>query len=135
MKNLILLLLLLSSCTAELEPMQYNTFFYASYPPGSCKNLKPDICNLTIDGKDYSLEVIEVKGGLQSGRVMLEEGIHYLSRVEILDINGNMTHFVADDFDDKGWVVMHLKEPMKFMVGDKSPWINGQLFCSGWLDR
>lgn len=136
MKKLILLsvLTILTSCTAQLEPIMYNTYFNAAYPPYSCTDLNPSICNITIDDIEYSLSVTEVKGGLRTEKMLIEEGRHYVSKVEIFDMDGNMTHFMADGFDNKGWVVMHLGEPMPIIVDENNPWISGQLFCNGFLN-
>ena len=135
MKKLLLLsAIILTSCTAQIEPTMHETYFNAAYPPYSCNDLNPVICNITIDGVEYSLSVTEVKGGMRTEKILIEEGLHYVSKVEVFDAKGNLTHFMADGFDDKGWVVIHLGEPMPIMVDENNPWISGQLFCNGFLN-
>ena len=128
-KAVLLLVLVWASCSPSEDLVMYDMPFYAAYPPGMCKNLEPEYCEIIIDDELHILPVTEVNGGLISEGVMLVEGKHYMSDARVYDKHGNMTHFVARDWDDKGWVVVNTKYPMLFHASENNPWIPGQLFC------
>ena len=123
MKYLILILLI-TSCSKE--QLTHDFGISVAYPPYSCIGLEPDHVEISIDGKMYTLQVQEVKGGFITPKSLsLEYGTYTIDSMTAYDKNGNQTHYTKTKLG--GMVGMVL--PAQLRVSERLPWISNQMFC------
>ncbi len=126
----ILLFTILFSCSKE--PLTKTIRFQAAYAPAyQCEGLEPVTVELTIDGKLYILEVLESKNGIMTNEMGMPYGRHMITKAVAKNKEGQITHWIASEFDKDGWVVVNTNKGKGFPieVNDGFDWISGQMFC------
>ena len=112
---------IITSCSKP--DIQHSFKVQMAYPPYQCQNLNPSTMKIVIDDNLYIVPVQEVKGGLIA-EVEALDGTGIVTRIDIFDENGKMTHWVPDQDDESKWKVMFV--PFKQRLGKN---INGNVIC------
>ena len=127
MALLIMTLFLMMSCTSQ--PLTHDFGVSVAYPPYSCTDLQPDYLEVKIDGKMYTLDIIEVPGGFVTEKSLsLEFGRYTVQSIVAYDKKGNRTHYVHNRTGAKNGLVV-VSVPFPIEVSERLPWISGQVFC------
>ena len=132
MAFIILILSLMMSCTSQ--PLTKSFRFQAAYAPSyQCEGLDPETVELTIDGKLYILEILESKNGIMTKEMEMPYGRYMITKAVAKNKEGEITHWIASEFDKDGWVVINTNKGKGFPieVNDGFDWISGQMFCDG----
>lgn len=83
----------------------YQQIFFNKEDADLARTVKPVIAIMDTDKGSYTFDLIQVKGGAITNKIIVASGVYQILDVRLYDVNGKMTH-----------QVYHGKPPQSSMV-------------------